>query len=56
VTNDQVADCHHVAYRMVVRRDGVDHLVEQQAFYTASGGSIDWLRVLCSGYRAVRQG
>lgn len=53
VTTDQVADCHHVGYRLLVRRDGVDHLVDQQAFYTASGGAIDWLRVLCSGYRPV---
>ena len=53
VTMDQVVDCRHVGYRLLVRRDGVDHLVDQQAFYTARDGSIDWLRILCSGYRAV---
>jgi hypothetical protein len=53
VSSDEVADCRRVGYRLLVQRDGVDHLVEQQAFYTVRGGVIDWLRVLCSGYRPV---
>jgi hypothetical protein len=27
--------------------------LEQQAYYTAANGQIDWMRVLCSGYRPV---
>ncbi|TDP94943.1 hypothetical protein [Labedaea rhizosphaerae] len=53
VSSDAVADCRRVGYRLLVQRDGLDHLVEQQAFYTTRGGVIDWLRVLCSGYRPV---
>ncbi|MGW5714676.1 hypothetical protein ACWEVP_00815 [Amycolatopsis sp. NPDC003865] len=53
VTTGRVADCEHVTYRLRVGRDGADHLVEQQAYYTAQNGEIGWLRVLCSGYRAL---
>lgn len=53
VTTGRVADCGHVTYRLRVERDGVDHLVEQQAYYTARDGEIGWLRVLCSGYRPI---
>ncbi|MGW4527242.1 hypothetical protein [Amycolatopsis sp. NPDC004378] len=54
VRTGRVAGCRHVAYRLRVRRDDVDHLVEQQAYYTARDGEIVWLRVLCSGYRSLR--
>ncbi|RSD09364.1 hypothetical protein [Amycolatopsis eburnea] len=53
VTTGRVADREHVAYRLRVHRDGTDHLVEQQAYYTVRDGGIDWLRVLCSGYRPL---
>lgn len=53
VTNGQVAETRHVGYRMRVHRDGVDHLVEQQAYYTARDGRIDWIRILCAGYQPV---
>lgn len=53
VTTGRVADCEHVTYRLRVELDGVDHLVEQQAYYTVQNGEIGWLRVLCSGYRAL---
>ncbi|WP_290059563.1 hypothetical protein [Amycolatopsis solani] len=53
VTGGRVADREHVAYRLRVHRDGVAHLVEQQAYYTVRDGGIDWLRVLCSGYRPL---
>ncbi|MCR6489082.1 hypothetical protein M8542_40275 [Amycolatopsis sp. OK19-0408] len=56
VTTARVADCEHVTYRLLVRRDGLDHLVEQQAYYTTCDGTIDWLRVLCSGYRILVPG
>lgn len=45
----------HVSYRLRVRRDDEDYLVEQQAYFNtasddAGGEQISWLRVLCSGY------
>lgn len=53
VTTAEVADCRHVGYRLLVQRDGADHVVEQHAFYTARDGRIDWIRIVCSGYRAT---
>jgi hypothetical protein len=55
VSTGQVSQREHVAYRMRVRRSGRDHLVEQQAYYSAEGGRITWMRVLCSGYQPVQQ-
>lgn len=51
VTTDRVCDCEHVAYRLRVRNADGDFVIEQQAYYTVDGGQIDWMRVLCSGYR-----
>jgi ketosteroid isomerase-like protein len=56
VTTGRVADCEHVAYRLRVRKDGRDYLVEQQAYYRADDGRISWLRMLCSGYREAGPG
>lgn len=47
----QVGDRERVQYRLGVRRDGLEHVVEQQAYYSSDGERIGWLRVLCSGYR-----
>jgi hypothetical protein len=51
-------DREHLRYRLRVRRDGEDYLVEQQAYYDTAanpmgGEQISWLRVLCSGYRRI---
>jgi hypothetical protein len=35
---------------------GPDQVVEQQAFYSASGDQISWMRVLCSGFRPAPPG
>jgi len=43
----------HVSYRLRVRSDGVDYVVEQQAYYDTAGEQITWMRVLCSGYRPL---
>ena len=43
----------HVAYRLRVRTEGRDYLVEQQAYYRTDGPRITWMRVLCSGYQPV---
>ncbi|HEY7144866.1 MAG TPA: hypothetical protein VH637_11505 [Streptosporangiaceae bacterium] len=56
VTAGQVAGREHVAYRLRVRRDGRDYLVEQQAYYDTDGAQITWMRVLCSGYLAADEG
>ena len=53
VTTGQVAGCEHVAYRMRVREDGDDYLVEQQAYYRTDGPRISWMRILCSGFQPV---
>jgi ketosteroid isomerase-like protein len=53
VTTSQVVDREHVAYRLRVRTDGRDYLVEQQAYYRTEGPRITWMRVLCSGYQPL---
>lgn len=51
VTCGQVADRERVTYRLGVRRGGVDHVVEQHAYFNFDGHRIDWIRMVCSGYR-----
>ena len=51
VKTARVADREHVAYRLRVRNAEGEFLVEQQAYYRVTGGRIDWMRVICSGYR-----
>jgi hypothetical protein len=51
VTAANVSDRHHVAYRMRVRNADGEFYVEQQAYFRVKGDRIDWLRILCSGYR-----
>lgn len=51
VTTGTVSDREHVAYRLRVRNADGDFLVEQQAYYTVENGTINWLRILCSGFR-----
>ena len=53
VTPGRVLDREHVAYRVRVRREGRDYLVEQQAYYRTEGPCITWMRVLCSGYQPL---
>lgn len=48
-----VADRDRVAYQLRVSNpDGV-FLVEQQAYFSVENGRINWLRILCSGYRPI---
>lgn len=54
VTTGQVGDRQRVGYRLAVRRDGVDHALEQQAYYLTQGQRISWIRILCSGYQAAQ--
>lgn len=50
---DGVADRQRVAWRFSVLNPDGRHVVEQQAYYTTANSQIDWMRVLCSGYRPV---
>jgi hypothetical protein len=51
--SDRFAGCERVGYRFRVRNADGAHLVEQQAYMTQRDGCIGWLRVMCSGFRAV---
>lgn len=50
---DAFSDCERVGYRFRVNRPGGRSLVEQQVYLTARDGRIDWMRVVCSGFRPV---
>jgi hypothetical protein len=46
-----VGDRVRVGYRFTVENADGRHVVEQQAFLTERDERIDWMRVLCSGFR-----
>ncbi len=48
---DSFADRARVAYRLRGRNADGPFIVEQQAYYTERDGRINWMRVLCSGFR-----
>lgn len=50
---DDVADTARVSYRFDLSNADGDFVVEQQVYYRG-GESIDYLRVLCSGFRRRR--
>jgi hypothetical protein len=51
---DAFADRQRVGYRLRVRNEDGQHLVEQQAYLSERDGQIGWLRIMCSGYRPSR--
>jgi hypothetical protein len=53
VETGEVADRRRVAYRLTVTNPDGRFVVEQQAYWSARDGLIDWMRVLCSGFRPV---
>jgi hypothetical protein len=53
VESDAFADRERVGYRLSVRNPDGLFLVEQQAYLSGHDGRIEWMRVLCSGYRPV---
>jgi hypothetical protein len=53
IENDVVVDRNRVAYRFHITNDDGAFIVEQQAYYNTDGDTIDWLRIMCSGYRPV---
>jgi hypothetical protein len=52
IETDSFADRERVAYRFHGRNPDGPFVVEQQAYYSERDGRIDWVRVLCSGFRA----
>ena len=50
---DVVGDRRRVGYRFRVTNDEGSFLVEQQAYFSVERDRIDWLRIMCSGYRPV---
>jgi len=53
IDSDAFADRERVGYRLAVTNPEGSFLVEQQAYIGTSDGRIDWMRVVCSGYRPV---
>ena len=51
-----VGDRERVSWRFAVSCPDGRYLVEQQAYYSASDGRIDWMRVMCSGFRPAPPG
>lgn len=51
VESDSVADRERVGYRLSVSNPDGHFLVEQQAYLSTRDGKIDWMRVVCSGFR-----
>jgi SnoaL-like protein len=51
IESDSVSDRHRVSYRFHGRNPDGSFVVEQQAYYTEAEGRINWMRVLCSGFR-----
>jgi hypothetical protein len=50
---DAFADRQRVGYRLTVRNEDGQNLVEQQAYLSERDGQIGWLRIMCSGYRPL---
>jgi hypothetical protein len=50
---DVVADRRRVGYRFRVTNGAGTFLVEQQAYFDVARDRIEWLRIMCSGYRRV---
>jgi hypothetical protein len=51
IETDAFADCQRVAYRFRGADPHGPFVVEEQAYYTERDGRINWLRILCSGFR-----
>ena len=51
--SDQVADRERVGYRFTVTNPDGRFVVEQQAYVSERNGKIDWMRIVCSGFRPV---
>jgi hypothetical protein len=54
VDTDAFADRQRVAYRFKGHRPDGPFVIEQQAYFAHCDGQIDWMRLVCSGFRAPR--
>jgi hypothetical protein len=48
-----VVDRQRVGYRFSITNPDGRFLVEQQAYLSTREGQIDWMRVVCSGFRPI---
>ncbi len=51
VHTDSFADRERVAYRFRGENQDGPFVVEQQVYYTEKDGQINWMRILCLGFR-----
>ena len=51
IDGDTVVDRERVGYLLSVTNPDGRFLVEQQAYLSTRDGRIDWIRVVCSGFR-----
>lgn len=51
IETDSISDRRRVSYRLHGRNEDGPFVLEQQAYYSERDGRIEWMRVLCSGYR-----
>ena len=51
VDTHAVADREHLVYRFSGHDDGGPFVIEQQVYFTERDGRIDWMRMMCSGFR-----
>jgi len=51
VTEGQVADTLRIGYQLELECPDGPYVVEQQAYYRTGPGGIDYLRIVCSGFR-----
>jgi hypothetical protein len=52
IDTDAVADRQSVAYRFAGHGPDGSFVIEQRAYFSDRDGRIDWMRLLCSGFRA----
>ena len=48
---DSVGDRQHLVYRFSGHDDDAPFVIEQQVYFTERDGRIDWMRMMCSGFR-----
>jgi hypothetical protein len=53
VETGEFADRHRIAYSIRGHNEDGPFAFEQQAYFTEADGRIDWMRVVCSGFRPV---
>ena len=51
VATHAVGDRQHLAYRFSGHDDDGPFVVEQHIYFTERNGRIDWMRMMCSGFR-----